>query len=57
MAIGAFPGGLSLQAVTIAGKMDAALMVDVGSLEDSINCRLKSVSRISYKRTEAIKLA
>lgn len=32
-AIGASPGGLSLKAVTIAGKIDAALIVDVGSLE------------------------
>jgi hypothetical protein len=27
------PDGLSLNAVEIAGKIDAALMVDVGSLE------------------------
>ena len=30
---GALPSGLSFKAVTIAGKIDVALMVDVGSLE------------------------
>ena len=36
-AIGASPGGFPLTAVTIAGKIDAALMVDVGSLENRID--------------------
>jgi hypothetical protein len=42
-AIGASSDCLLLKAVTIAGKIDTALIVDVGSLEDRINCLLKSV--------------
>jgi hypothetical protein len=56
-ATGASLGGFPFKAVTIAGRIDAALMVDVGSLEGGINCRLKCVNSISYKRTEPIGLA
>ena len=56
-AIGALLDGLSLKAVTIAGKIDAALIVDVGSLKTALTSSKICQRELSYKRTGPIKLA
>ena len=53
--MGALSDGLALKAVAIAGKIDAALMVDVGSLERQYKLSSKICQQgLSYKRTGPI---